>query len=251
MNKKVACSASAAYNGCWAEYMLTSASLCVPISKNISLDQAAMMFVNPMTALAFFDVYNQIPNPSKKLRGIINTAGASALGRMIIKLGKRKGIPIISIVRRKEQVEMLKNEGAEFVVNSESPEFSDELKELAHRLNAIVLFDAVCGKLSQKLLDAAPNGSKLFIYGRLSPDACEINPGDLIFNGKEIQGFWLSHWLKNKNLIQIIKNTRKIQSLLNNELATNIYKKFKPEEITQAIKTYESNMSAGKILIQF
>ena len=251
LGKKVACAAHSEYNGCWAEYMVTKAGMCVPLSKNVSLEQGAMMFVNPMTALAFFDVYNKLPNPSKKTRGIINTAAASALGKMVIKLGKRFDIPVISVVRRDEQIDILKAEGAEHIINSSDANFENDLKELAHKLNATVIFDAVCGNLTQQLLDAAPKGSKLFIYGRLSKDACEINPGDLIFTGNQIQGFWLTNWLKEKSLIQNIKNTRKIQSLLGKELGTNVYKAFQPEQIQEAIETYENNMSKGKVLFRF
>lgn len=251
LGKKVACAASPKLNGCWAEYMVTTASSCVPLSKKISMEQGSMMFVNPMTALAFFDVYNKTPNSSKKLRGIINTAAASALGRMIIQLGKQKGIPVISIVRRDEQVEMLKAAGAEYVVNSSDPDFEQKLKELAHQLNATVLFDAVGGKLPQQLLSAAPKGSKLFIYGRLSADACEILPGDMIFTGNQIQGFWLTNWLHEKGMIQTILTIRKVQSLLSHELGTNIHQQFKIDQIIEAIETYKNNMSKGKVLIRF
>jgi len=251
MGKKVACAASPKYNGCWAEYMCTSAGMCVPLSKNVSLDQGSMMFVNPMTALAFFDIYKNLSNPSKKLRGIINTAGASALGRMVIKLGKMKGVPVISVVRREEQVEILKAEGAEYIVNSSEANFEIKLKELSHQLNATVIFDAVGGSMVQQLLNAAPKACQLFIYGRLSADACEINPGELIFTGNQIQGFWLTGWLHKKNLLQTINNTRKIQSLLGKELGTTIHKQFPPEQITEAIKTYQNNMSLGKVLIRF
>ncbi len=251
LGKKVACAASPKLNGCWAEYMVTTASSCVPISKKVSLEQGSMMFVNPMTALAFFDVYNTMPNPSKKLRGIINTAAASALGRMIIQLGKQKGIPVISVVRRHEQVEMLKSAGAEFIVNSSDPYFELKLKELAHQLNSTILFDAVGGKLPQQLLSAAPKGSILFIYGRLSADACEISPGELIFTGNQIQGFWLTNWLHEKGLFKTILTIRKVQSLIGNELGTTIHQKFPPEKILEAIDTYKNNMSAGKVLIRF
>lgn len=251
MGKNVACAASPKYNGCWAEYMKTSAAMCVPISKNISLDQASMMFVNPMTALAFFDVYKDFTGSTKKRSGIINTAAASALGQMIIKLGKRQGIDVISVVRREEQVELLKKEGAEYIVNSSNPDFESQLKELAHQLNATLIFDAVGGKMVQKLLDAAPKGSKLFIYGRLSADECEINPGDLIFTGNQIQGFWLTGWLHNKSFLQSIKNTRKIQALIGKELSTKIHQSFPPEQILEAIEMYQNNMSKGKVLIQF
>jgi len=251
MGKKVACAASPIYDGCWAEYMVTKAGMCVPISKNISVDQAAMMFVNPMTALAFFDVYKNLPNPTKNLRGIINTASASALGRMIIKLGQKQGIPVISVVRREEQVEILKAEGAEYIVNSSEPDFEIKLKNLAYQLNATVIFDAVGGEMVQKLLNAAPKESNLFIYGRLSADACEISPGELIFTGNQIQGFWLTGWLHNKSFLQSILYTRKIQSLLGKELGTTIHKQFPIEQITEAIETYQDNMSKGKVLIRF
>ena len=251
MGKKVACAASPIYDGCWAEYMVTKAGMCVPLSKNISLDQAAMMFVNPMTALAFFDIYKNLPNPNRKLRGIINTAGASALGRMVIKLGQKQGIPVISVVRREEQIEILKSEGAEYIVNSSDADFEIKLKEHANKLNATVIFDAVGGEMVQLLLDAAPKGSNLFIYGRLSADTCEITPGDLIFTGNQIQGFWLTGWLHNKSFLQSVLNTRKIQSLLGKELGTTIQQKFPVENITEAIETYQNNMSMGKVLIQF
>ena len=251
LGKKVACAASPKLNGCWAEYMVTSATSCVPLSKNISLEEGSMMFVNPMTAIAFFDVYKTTPNPSKKLRGIINTAAASALGRMVIRLGKQKGIPVISVVRREEQVELLKSAGAENIVNSSDPDFEIELKELAHRLNATILFDAVGGQLPQQLLSAAPKGSNLFIYGRLSADACEISPGELIFTGNQIQGFWLTNWLHEKGMIRTMLTIRKVLSLIRNELGTAIHQQFPPEKISEAIETYKNNMSKGKVLIRF
>jgi NADPH:quinone reductase-like Zn-dependent oxidoreductase len=251
MGKKVACAASPNRNGCWAEYMVTSATTCVPLSKKISMEQGSMMFVNPMTAIAFFDIYKSTPNPSKKLRGIINTAAASALGKMIIQLGKQKGIPVISVVRREDQVEMLKSAGAEYVVNSSDPDFELKLKELAHHLNATILFDAVGGKLPQQLLSAAPKGSKLFIYGRLSADACEISPGEMIFTGNQIQGFWLTNWLHEKGMIRNMFTIREVLSLIGNELGTTIHQQFPPEKISEAIETYKNNMSKGKVLIRF
>jgi NADPH:quinone reductase-like Zn-dependent oxidoreductase len=251
MGKKVACAASPKYNGCWAEYMVTTAASCVPLSKQISMEQGSMMFVNPMTALAFFDIYKNLPNPAKKLRGIINTAAASALGRMVIKMGKTQGIPIISVVRRKEQVELLKAEGAENIINSSEVDFEEKLKKLAHKLNATVIFDCVGGKLVQQLIDAAPNESKLFIYGQLSSEACEIQPGSLIFTGSQIQGFWLTNRLKTQSMLQTIINVRKVRSLIGNELGTTIYKTFQPEQISEAIETYKNNMSKGKVLIRF
>ncbi len=251
LGKNVACAASPKLNGCWAEYMVTTAASCVPFSKKISMEQGSMLFVNPMTALAFFDLYRKTPNPSGKTRGIINTAAASALGQMIIRLGKQQNIPVISVVWREKQISLLKNTGAEFVLNSSDPDFDTELKKLAHRLNATVIFDAVGGEMSQKLLSAAPKSSSLFIYGRLSGDTCEILSGELIFTGNHIQGFWLTNWLHEQGMLKTLLNIRKIQSMINTELKTNIHLQFQPEDISEAIETYTGNMSKGKVLLRF
>jgi NADPH:quinone reductase-like Zn-dependent oxidoreductase len=231
--------------------MLTDANLCIPISKKVPLKQASMMFVNPMTALAFFDIYRKLPNSSKRQRAMINTAAASALGRMVIKLGRMYGIPVISIVRREEQVNMLKTEGAEHILNSSEPDFEDKLKEISHQLKATVVFDAIGGQMTRQLLNAVPDGSKIFVYGRLSTDECPILPGELVFNGKQIRGFWLIDYLKDKSFIQNVKTTKKIQSLLGKELSSKINAEFPIEKMEEALETYQNNMSKGKVLIRF
>ncbi len=48
---------------------------------------------------------------------VVNTAAASALGRMMIRYFRTNGIKVINIVRRKEQVDILKSEGAEFILD--------------------------------------------------------------------------------------------------------------------------------------
>src|SRR5262249_2346285 len=52
--KRVACAAAdpKIAGGTWAEYLVTSAMLCVPLSKSLDLDQASMMLVNPLSAWA-------------------------------------------------------------------------------------------------------------------------------------------------------------------------------------------------------
>jgi NADPH:quinone reductase-like Zn-dependent oxidoreductase len=118
-------------------------------------------------------------------------------------------------------------------------------------LNTTVIFDAVGGEMPQKLLSAAPKGSILFIYGRLSGDACEILPGELIFTGNQIKGFWLTNWLHEQGILKSLMNVRKIQSMINNELKTNIHQIFPPEKIAEAIETYSYKMTNGKVLMKF
>ena len=54
-----------------------------------------------------------------------------------------------------------------------------------------------------------------------------------------------------KGMIKTLLTIRKVQSLLNHELGTNIHQQFPPEKILEAIDTYKNNMSKGKVLIRF
>lgn len=48
--RRVACSALLTGDGTWAEYMVTSAQLCFPLNKDVSLEQGSMLLVNPLNA---------------------------------------------------------------------------------------------------------------------------------------------------------------------------------------------------------
>ena len=64
------------------------------------------------------DTYKKWSNFAQKPKGLINTAAASALGRMMNKYCQREGIPLLNIVRRKEQVKILEEEGAKFIIDT-------------------------------------------------------------------------------------------------------------------------------------
>ena len=99
--RRVACAAADPNiaGGMWAEYLVTSAQLCVPLSKQVDMEQGATMLVNPLTAWALMEEARL-----GRHRAVVQTAAASALGRMVVRLGQRFSVPTINVVRRAEQV---------------------------------------------------------------------------------------------------------------------------------------------------
>ena len=63
--------------------------------------------MNPLTVIGIVDTDKKWNNFGNKPKGLINTAAASALGKMLNKYCQREGIPLLNIVRRKEQVKIL------------------------------------------------------------------------------------------------------------------------------------------------
>ena len=244
--RRVACAAADANvaGGMWAEYVVTAAQFCMPLRKNIDLEQGAALLVNPITAWALMEEARKGNH-----RAVVQTAAASALGRMIVRLGNKFSLPVINVVRRAEQVELLRREGAEHVVNSSDTGFPEQLRDLCHKLGATIGFDAVAGEMSAMVLRAQPRGARLLVYGGLSFQPCQADPGSLIFESKRLEGFWLSGWLRTKNLLGQLRLAKQIQELLGNELKTEFQAKVPLQDAPRALQQYAANMTAGKILI--
>jgi NADPH:quinone reductase-like Zn-dependent oxidoreductase len=209
------------------------------------MEQGSMMLVNPMTAMAFLQMARE-----GKHRAVINNAAASSLGKMLIRLTLNRDIPLINIVRNETQVETLKKLGAVHVLNSQSPSFIEELKSLARTLNATLVLDAVTGSQSASLLDAAPPGSTLVAYARLSGDPLKADPGSLIREGKKVVGFQLANWLQDKSLLFKLRFIGKVKKALDGELASTVNRSYPLERAEEAIAYYREHMSDGKIVLQ-
>ena len=69
------------WGGSMAEYIVTDVKSIIPIGDDISFEQAASLFVNPLTAIGMVDRAKELG-----AKAIIVTAAASQIGRMIIKL---------------------------------------------------------------------------------------------------------------------------------------------------------------------
>jgi NADPH:quinone reductase len=233
-------------DGTWGEYLVTSESSCIPLLDSVSLEQGASLFVNPMTAWALFQQCRKEGH-----KAIIQTAGASALGKMIIRLGIEHKIPVISIVRREEQSIQLHEIGAENVLNSSDPRFDRELLVLSKKLNATVCLDAVAGEVAGKVLTLMPTDSKMISYGALSEQAIPVNAGVLLFQNKKMEGFWLTNWIQKIGLSQFHSNAIEVQKQLGSLFHSEIHKIFSGEEGKNAVDYYQNHMSMGKLLISF
>jgi NADPH2:quinone reductase len=103
LNKRVS---FANEGGAYAEYVVVEASKCLVIGDDLSFTETATAFVNPLTTLCFHDIVK-----SGNHRAVIHTAAASQLGRMMVRYFASE-IPIICLVRKQDQRDILIKEGA-------------------------------------------------------------------------------------------------------------------------------------------
>lgn len=245
LGKRVACSSQHSTSGTWAEYMVTSAGSCFPLKRQVTDEQGSMSLVNPLTALAFFEIVKE-----NRHKALINNAAASALGRMVELLGRKKGIPVINLVRNKAQLETLKGLGLDYVLNSSDTGFLYDFAELSEKLQATVLFDSVCSLELIKMIDVLPRKSSVIIYGNLSgEERIMVNPRSLIDKDIKISGFYLGSRAKENGLVKNMLNLIKVGRLMRSDLKIKIQGRFPLEDVQKGVDSYLGNMSAGKVLL--
>jgi NADPH:quinone reductase-like Zn-dependent oxidoreductase len=134
--------------GMYAQYRCVDASLCLELPEGTRAVDGASSFVNPMTVLGMVETMRLENHVA-----LVHTAAASNLGQMLNRLCIEEQIPLVNIVRRPEQEELLRSAGAAYVCNSTSPDFMDELTAALKATAATVAFDATGGgKLASQIL---------------------------------------------------------------------------------------------------
>ena len=130
----------------YSQYRCVPASSCLVMDDGTTSAEAASSFVNPLTALAFVETM-KMENHS----AIVNTAAASNLGQMLVKICKDDSVPLVNIVRKPEQVAVLKDLGAEHICNTSDPDFMKDLVAALIATGATLAFDATGGGNEGKL----------------------------------------------------------------------------------------------------
>ena len=171
----------------YAQYRVMRASQCLLLPAGTTAEQGASCFVNPLTAIGMVE--------TMRLEGhtaLVHTAAASNLGQMLVKLCNKDSVELVNIVRKQEQVDLLKSIGAKWVCNMTSPTFMNDLIEALVATGATIAFDAIGGgKQAGQILTAmevAANrtakeysryGStvhkQVYVYGGLDRSPTEFN----------------------------------------------------------------------------
>jgi NADPH:quinone reductase-like Zn-dependent oxidoreductase len=244
--KRVACTGWGTGGGVWSEYVVKSVKGGVlPLNKSLHLEQGAMSIINPQTASAFIAIAKEGGH-----KAIALTAAASSLGQMVNKLGSSAGVQIINVVRRDAQVNLLKAQGAEIVLNSSEAGFEQELHDVCHQNNTRLTFDAVAGPLTGQLLKAMPPNSKVTVFSALSREAIQASPGLMIFENKTIDSFWLGPYISNQSILKTMRLWKRAQKQIPGHLKSEIRKIYPIQEVKEAIRDYRSQMTGGKILLR-
>jgi NADPH:quinone reductase len=227
LGKTVAAAGGAMY----AQYRCADVSLCLELPEGTSAADGASSFVNPLTALGMVETMRRDNHVS-----LVHTAAASNLGQMLNRLCIEEQVPLVNIVRRQDQADLLRSAGAAYVCNSAAPDFMADLTAALKETSATLAFDAVGGgRLASQILacmeaaaSAAGGGysrygstvhKQVYVYGGLDRAPTELTRNFGMAWG--ISGWLLTPFLQQIGLEGLVRLRSRVAAGLTTTFASS------------------------------
>jgi NADPH:quinone reductase-like Zn-dependent oxidoreductase len=212
LGRRVAATASPSSDGTWAEYVCLPAWQCLPLRSYVDFEQGAALLSTSVTAWALLDLAR-----ARGAKAVAQTAGDSPLGRMLAQLALRRRLPMLHIIERAEQGEALAGLGATQIVNSSTSLYPHQLSAAFESADISVVIEANAGPHTDLLLRALPAGGTMLVAGS-QPDAdCTIDPTELVFRRKSMEGFLLCDWMSRTGYPRAVQAALAVQRLLGHD----------------------------------
>jgi NADPH:quinone reductase-like Zn-dependent oxidoreductase len=179
----------------WVERMRTPATAVVKLPADVDPLQAAMLKVNPATArLMLSEIVALAPGD-----WLIQNAANSAVGLLVARFAREKGIHTVNIVRRLAAGRAVSEAGGDVIIVHDGSTAQALAREVAASTKGAEIklgLDAVGGPGTNALAHALAEGGRIASYGMMSGRPCEIDPEQLVFRGITLTGFWLAEWFQ-------------------------------------------------------
>ncbi|MGL6094813.1 MAG: zinc-dependent alcohol dehydrogenase family protein [Fimbriiglobus sp.] len=233
--------------GAWAEYCVASAKQVVPVPADLPDDQAAGFFVNPATALVITSQVLAVPPGA----WLLQTAAGSALGKMVIRLGVKRGFRTLNVVRRREQADELRKLGAtEVIVEADGP-VPEQVKRLTNGAGVRYAMDPVGGFTGTGAVESLADGGTAVLYGLLSGEPVAVDPRYLITGSKIVRGFWLADWAKTASIPAKLRVIRGVKRLFaEGVFRTDVGTTLPLSAVADAVRQAAAPGKPGKVLLR-
>ncbi|CAI2373967.1 unnamed protein product [Moneuplotes crassus] len=231
----------------WGQYVYMQTKDLIPFPVETD-PETICAIVNPITN---FPMMQKIHEGNHK--AVVQSAACSSVGKILFKHCKKLGIPTVNIVRKKEQVKLMKDLGAKYVLNSTSKTFEEDLKDLSEELKATIFFDPIGGDFTLKVLKLLPANSTAVLMDNLSGGCFAFDPLELVFQNKTISSIFLEVWMKDQSPNKIEQIISEIGADLTSGgeiFGTNVYKSFPLSSLDEAIEASIKHSSKGKVIFK-
>ncbi len=229
----------------WAQKRRVKADDVIAVPASLDLRQAAMLRINPPTALLLLtDIVALKPGD-----WVIQNVANSAVGRLLIRLAKARGLRTVNVVRRDSLFAELEALGGDACV-VDGPDLAAAVTAKTGGAPIRLGIDAVSGRATARISSCLAEGGVVCNYGSMSGEDPVMSRSALTSGGQTLVGFILGRALATRSLDQVRALYADLgRQLQDGYLSAPVEKVYPIEDIKPALAHAQQGERSGKILV--
>jgi NADPH:quinone reductase len=157
--------------GGYAEQVTASVERLIEVPDGVDLSQAAAILHDGRTALRLTELAEIKPDESVLVLG-----AAGGMGVLLVQLARQAGGQVIACARGERKLEMLRELGADVVVDYSQPDWQEQVRAAtAGRAGADVVLDGAGGELGRTAFAVTAAGARFSAHGTASGSFAPID----------------------------------------------------------------------------
>jgi len=230
----------------WAQQRRVKADRVVALPRDTDVLQAAMIRINPPTAMLLLSDFVTDFGPKD---WIIQNASNSAVGKLIAQFARERNLHTINVVRRDSAFEELFHDGADACV-VDGPDLASSVAAITKSAPIRLGIDAVAGSAAARIASCVADGGTVCTYGAMSGENVTIPAPELIFRGIEFKGFILGRFLERRSRAEIAQIYSQIaERVRDGGIVTPVNRIYAIDDIKDALAHAQRGGRGGKILV--
>lgn len=229
----------------WTQRRRVPGDDVIPLPPGIDLRQAAMVRINPPTALLLLtDIVDLSPG-----EWVIQNVANSAVGRLLIVLARQRGLRTVNVVRRESLFAELQAVGADVCV-VDGPDLATRVAAATGNARIRLGIDAVSGDATGRIATCLATDGTVCNYGSMTGADPQMPRADVVYRGVALKGFMLGRFLARRSAAEI----RAIYADLGSQvkagtLSAPVAEVYPIERIKDALSHAVREARGGKILV--
>jgi NADPH:quinone reductase-like Zn-dependent oxidoreductase len=182
----------------WAQRRKVKSDDAIPLPAGIDLKQAAMVRINPPTALLMLSDFVDLKPGDWVIQNVAN----SAVGRLLIVLARQRGLRTVNVVRRAELAGELKALGADIVL-VDGDDLARRVVEATGDGRIMLGVEAIGGAATGRIVESVSTDGTVVHYGSMSGEDPRAGRSNFIYRGVKLTGFMLGRFLARRSPAEI------------------------------------------------
>lgn len=232
-------------SGSYAETVLVPADRLVSVPESVSLETAAAVMLQGMTA----QYLSHSTYPIQKGDICLVHAVAGGVGLLLTQLAKLRGATVIGTASTEEKAERARKVGADHVILYTEEDFEEAVKHLTDGAGVQVVYDSVGKTTFEGSLNCLAMRGYMVLYGQSSGPVGAFDPQILNNKGSLfLTRPSLFHYIAERE--DLVKRAGQLFVLISEgNLDVHIDSTFPLAEVAEAHRKLENRETSGKVLL--